>query len=119
MTAGAIEERRKIIGWRDLRVFDYLQSEEIMNTWQKKLILILREVEQTQQSNSKVAREDMANRLYSLTEDVQSLENALSTLESVFESDDMGSCQWMLKLVQHGVGTRCRAVERIFDQRKV
>lgn len=120
MSAGEIEERKRIIGWRNLRIFDYLQAEEIMKTWQNKLFMILGEVEKTQRSDSKVEREDMANRLYGLTQDVQSLENALRTLESVFKkSEDLDACQWMLELVRHGVGTRCRAVERIFDQKQL
>lgn len=114
MAPEEIEMRRTIVGWRNLLVFQYLQSEEIMEMWQNKLQVVFSEAKQ---SKTKIEKEDVANRLYTLFQDVQSLENALSTLESVFEkSEDMESCQWMLALVREGVAGRCRVVNRIFDR---
>ncbi|CAG8958296.1 hypothetical protein HYFRA_00000651 [Hymenoscyphus fraxineus] len=118
MTDVAIEERRKIVKWRDLLVFDYLESKDIMDTWAKKLLVVLSAAKQNKAEVEKVdMKVDMANRLYTLAQDFQSLENALMTLESVFEkSKDMEECKWMLQLVRRGVGTRLQAVKSISDQ---
>jgi hypothetical protein len=83
-----------------------------MSTWHENLLSFSSEV---QQSTDKFEKEAVESRLHSLAQGVQSLEEALVILVSVFEGKrgHMHSSYWMLDRIRESVNNRCRAIGSI------
>ncbi|KAE8454441.1 hypothetical protein EG329_000063 [Mollisiaceae sp. DMI_Dod_QoI] len=100
-----------IAEWQNWRPFQYLRSTNIMSTWKDNLVSLTSQVER---SNDEFKKEAVASRLYTIDEGVGLLEEALSTVESVFDEGKQKSMRcspWVLDLIHEGVGNRSRAIE--------
>jgi hypothetical protein len=106
-----------ITQWQTWRPFQYLLSTEIVSAWETNLQLFSSEVEQ---STNKFEKEAAAHRLHAIFQNVQLLEEALSTLEIAFKGQQasMPCPDWMLDFVRQGVDNRCRAIEEHITYRK-
>jgi hypothetical protein len=106
--------REEMMKWHSWRPFRYLLSDEIMGKWEDNLRSFSSEVERSTERHQK---EDVATRLHKMEEAVQSLEEALLILRSVFESrrKDMECSYWMLELVQKSVDKRCLIINGGLD----
>lgn len=110
-----VQERVKVAGWQKMSPFEYLLSSEIMEEWRKKLLDLSLNFSNVKGSTDYFQWDNLAFDLKTLSRGVQSLEEALSILISIFEGkpEQLEHCRWILELVRESVSDRCRAIDDI------
>jgi hypothetical protein len=90
--------------WKEMKPFEYLKSKEVRKAWKRELKKLNKEIE--------VEDLNVTSRVYGILRGLETLEMAMSLLETDFRINQAEIEQWILDKMRHAVNDRCLLIAK-------